>query len=130
GRTAPFYEAAIVNENDEECDTGERGELVLRPRHPHLQLKEYFNKPVATKDSFQNLWFHTGDAGYKDEQDNFYFVDRMKDVIRCKGENISSYQVEDMVNQHSDVNVCAAFPIPAAQGNEDKIVVYVVSKSG
>ncbi|SES63959.1 crotonobetaine/carnitine-CoA ligase [Salinibacillus kushneri] len=129
GRTTPFYEAAVVNENDEICGTGEPGELVLRPRYPHLQLKEYFNKPVATIEAFQNLWFHTGDAGYKDEQDNFYFVDRMKDVIRSKGENISSYQVEDMVNQHSDVKVCAAFPVPAKEGGEDDIVIYVVSQS-
>ncbi|WP_338113644.1 AMP-binding protein [Oceanobacillus caeni] len=129
GKVTPFYEATIVNEYDEECGPNETGQLVLRPCYPFLQFNEYFNIPNATVEVFKNLWFHTGDAGYKDEQENYYFVDRMKDVIRHKGENISSYQVEDMINQHKEVNVCAAFPVPATQGNEDDIVIYVVPNS-
>ncbi|MED4474085.1 AMP-binding protein [Oceanobacillus caeni] len=129
GKVTPFYEATIVNEYDEECGPNETGQLVLRPCYPFLQFNEYFNTPNATVEVFKNLWFHTGDAGYKDEQENYYFVDRMKDVIRHKGENISSYQVEDMINQHKEVNVCAAFPVPATQGNEDDIVIYVVPNS-
>lgn len=129
GKASPFYEARILNELDEECQVGEVGQLALRPRYPYVQLKEYFNNPKATVDAYQNLWFHTGDAGYKDENDTFFFVDRMKDVIRHKGENISSYQVEDLVNQHSEINLCAAFPVPALEGDEEDIVVYVEPKS-
>lgn len=129
GKATTFYEAAVVNDYDEKCEPNETGQLVLRSRYPHIQLNEYFNTPRATVNAFKNLWFHTGDAGYKDEQENYYFVDRMKDVIRHKGENISSYQVEDMVNQHKDVNVCAAFPVIALQGDEDDIVVYAVANS-
>lgn len=129
GVVAPFYEAAILNEYDEPCAVGEVGQIALRPRYPHLMLKEYFNKPEATVKEFQNLWFHTGDVGYKDSDDLYYFVDRMKDVIRSRGENISSYQVEDLMNQHEHVSMCAAFPIPAEEGEEDDIVVYVVPKS-
>ncbi|WP_449355378.1 AMP-binding protein [Virgibacillus natechei] len=129
GYTAPFFQSAILNEYDEEVETGETGQLALRPRYPQLLLKEYFNKPEATVDAYQNLWFHTGDIGYKDENGTYYFVDRMKDVIRHKGENISSYQVEDMINQHEDISVCAAFPVEAKEGEEDDIVVYAVSKT-
>lgn len=129
GVVAPFYEAAILNEYDEQYAVGEVGQIALRPRYPHLMLKEYFNKPEATVKEFQNLWFHTGDVGYKDSDDLYYFVDRMKDVIRSRGENISSYQVEDLMNQHEHVSMCAAFPIPAEEGEEDDIVVYVVPKS-
>src|SRR5690606_20981319 len=90
--------------------------------------KEYFNKPDKTVESFRNLWFHTGDIAYKDKDGVYYFVDRMNDVIRHKGENISSFQVEDLINQHENVSVCAAFPIPAEEGDEDDIVVFVVPK--
>lgn len=127
GVAAPFLEAAIVNEHDEECAPNEKGQIVFRSRYPHLMLEEYFNNPAATLEVFKNLWFHTGDVGYKDEKGIYFFVDRMKDVIRHKGENISSYQIEDIFNEHEQVNVSCAFPIPAEEGNEDDIVVYVVA---
>lgn len=129
GYPTPHVEAAILNEKDEKCGFGEHGQIAFRSRYPSLIMKEYFNKPGATVEAFQNLWFHTGDVGYKDENGFYYFVDRMKDVIRSRGENVSSYQVEDMMNQHELVSVCAAFPIPAEEGEEDDIVVYVVPKS-
>ena len=128
GSPLSYYEAAILNDHDEECKPGELGQLVLRPRFPELTLKEYFNKPDKTVESFRNLWFHTGDIAYKDKDGVYYFVDRMNDVIRHKGENISSFQVEDLINQHENVSVCAAFPIPAEEGDEDDIVVFVVPK--
>ena len=76
------------------------------------------------------MWFHTGDAAYRDEEGIFYFVDRMGGFIRTRGENISSYQIEDFINSHPQVEVCAAFPIPAEEGEEDDIVVYIVFKQG
>ncbi len=129
GFPSPHMVAEILNEHDEECEVGEVGQIAFRTRYPHLLMKEYFNKPQATVEVFQNLWFHTGDTGYKDEHGYFYFVDRMNDVIRTRGENVSSYQVEDLMNQHEHVRMCAAFPIPAEEGEEDDIVVYVVPKS-
>lgn len=129
GTPSPHIEAAILNEHDEKCGVGEVGQIAFRTHYPHSLMKEYFNKPEATVEAFQNLWFHTGDTGYKDENGYYYFVDRMKDVIRTRGENVSSYQVEDLMNQHEQVSMCAAFPIPAEEGDEDDIVVYVVPKS-
>ncbi|MFC4799421.1 AMP-binding protein [Neobacillus sp. GCM10023253] len=129
GGPTPFMEVAILNEHDEECDIGASGQFAYRPLFPHIMMKEYFNKPAATAEVFQNLWFHSGDVGYKDENGFYYFVDRMKNLIRHKGENISSYQIEDLINQHDLVDLCAAFPIPAEEGDEDDIVVYVVPRT-
>lgn len=126
GKPMFFVEANVLNDLDEECAVGESGQLCFRPHLPWTIMVEYFGKPEGTVKEWRNLWFHTGDAVYKDEDGFFYFVDRMGGFIRHKGENISSYQVEDIVNSHPAVNSCAAFPIPAKEGLEDDIVVYVV----
>jgi crotonobetaine/carnitine-CoA ligase len=128
GRPSLLLEAAVLDENDRELDPGQHGQLAFRPRLPFLMLEEYFNKPEATLEVFRNLWFHTGDGGYEDEDGSYYFVDRMGGFIRRRGENISSYQIEDIITGHPRVGVCAAFPVPAEQGEEDDIVVYVVSQ--
>jgi carnitine-CoA ligase len=116
---------AVLDEHDEELGPGQYGQLAFRSRLPYAILDGYFNKPEATVEVFRNQWFHTGDACYKDKDGIYYFVDRMGGFIRTKGENISSYQIEDIINSHPSVEVCAAFPIPAAEGEEDDIVVYI-----
>lgn len=128
GKPSFFLDAAILNERDELCAPGEVGEIAFRPKVPYLFLTEYYGKPEATVKTFRNFWFHTEDAGYMDENGSYYFVDRMGNVIRRRGENISSYQVEDIINGHPDVELSAAFPIPAEEGDEDEIVVFVVKK--
>ncbi len=130
GKCELLLEATILNEHDEECGPGEFGQLAFRPKFPYSILNEYFGKPEATLKEFRNLWFHTGDGCYKDEEGYFYFVDRMGGFIRTRGENISSYQIEDIVNSHPKVDMCAALPIPAEVGDEDDVVVYVVLKKG
>lgn len=127
----PFYlQAAILNEVDEECPPGQAGEICFRSFLPYTIFDEYFGKPDATVKAFRNHWFHSGDAGYRDEEGFFYFLDRMSGRIRRRGENISSYQIEDVINSHPGVNCCAAFPIPAEEGDEDDIVVCIVPESG
>ncbi|MBI5604693.1 MAG: AMP-binding protein [Deltaproteobacteria bacterium] len=125
-------EPAVLNEHDEVLGPGQYGQLAFRSKVPYSMLDGYFNKPEATVEVFRNQWFHTGDACYKDENNIYYFVDRMGGFIRARGENISSYQIEDFINSHPEVEVCAAFPVPAAEGEEDDIVVYVTraQKSG
>ncbi|KKK37389.1 acyl-CoA synthetase [Mesobacillus campisalis] len=125
-----YFDIAILDDNDIEVPAGEVGQLALRPHFPHLILSEYFNKPESTVKAFKNLWFHTGDAGYLGEDGNFYFVDRLGGVIRCRGEKISSYQLEDIINGHPEINLTAAFPVPAEAGDEDDVAVYVVKKEG
>jgi crotonobetaine/carnitine-CoA ligase len=126
GNPCMFHEVSIMGEHDEELAPGEYGQIALRSRLPYVLLNEYLNKPETTMEAFRNLWFHTGDIAYKDEDGMFYFVDRKGGFIRVRGENISSFQIEDIINSHPKIAVSAAFPLPAVVGLEDDIVVYVV----
>lgn len=130
GKPFIFIEATVLDERDCACPPGEVGQLAFRPRLPALMLLEYLGKPEATVKAFRNLWFHTGDAARREEDGTFTFIDRMGDRIRVRGENISSYHVEDIVNQCPGVSVSAAFPIPASEGDEDEVVVFVVPREG
>ncbi len=130
GKPSLLFEASIVNDLDEECAPGEAGELVFRPKFPSLFVKEYFNKPEASLKAFRNLWFHTGDACFRNADGVYFFVDRMGSVIRVKGEFVSSYQVEDILNGHPKVNICGVFPIPAEVGGEQDIVTFIVPNPG
>lgn len=126
GRPSPFVEAAVLNERDEECADEEPGQLALRPRLPALFMDGYLGRPEATVAAFRNLWFHTGDAAVRSAGGLFYFVDRLGDRIRVRGENLSSFQVEDLLNQHPGVRYCAAFAVRSGEGDEDDVVAYVV----
>ncbi len=111
GYATENYEVKIVDDQDIECGFGEMGEICTRPKEPWSILKEYWRQPEYTAEAFRNLWYHTGDAGYKDEQDRFYFVDRLTDSMRRRGENISSMEVQDEINLHPDVFESAVFPV-------------------
>ncbi|WP_254529727.1 class I adenylate-forming enzyme family protein [Natrinema gelatinilyticum] len=120
-----IVEAAVLDERGRELESGEVGELCIRPNRPGILLDRYHAKPVRTLEAAENLWFHTGDAAYRDEDGNFYYVDRLGDVIRRRGENISSMQIQDAVSSHEGVDAAAAFPIPAPEGGEDHIGLAV-----
>ncbi|MFT3800959.1 MAG: AMP-binding protein [Burkholderiaceae bacterium] len=130
GWPTPFFDAAVVDENDEFRPIGEAGQLVLRPRIPNTIFLEYLGKPEATAKALRNAWFHTGDAVLQRADGSLVFVDRLGDRIRVRGENLSSYHVEDLFHQHPSVAICAAFAVPAVEGDEDDIVLYVVRAEG
>lgn len=130
GKPTPLVDAIVVDDYDQELGVGQVGEICFRPKLPWSMLTEYFQKPDATAEAFRNCWFHSGDVGYRDEEGVFYFVDRKGWVIRRRGENISSYQVEDFVNSHPKVKVSAAFPVPAEVGGEDEVAVVAVVSEG
>ncbi|ASK34083.1 AMP-dependent synthetase [Alcanivorax sp. N3-2A] len=125
GRPSPLLEAAILDPQDNPCPPGEVGQLAFRPRFPSLIIQEYFNKPGKTLEAFRNLWFHTGDACYRDPHDSYFFVDRMGGYLRVRGENVSSYEVEDLINMHPHIQVSAAIPVPAAEGSEEDIGIFI-----
>jgi len=125
-----LFEPAILNERDEVLGPGEYGQIAFRSKFPFCMTTGYFNKPHATVEACRNLWFHTGDACFRDEDNVFYFADRMGNFIRVRGENVSTYQIEDILNSHPDIEVSAAFPVPAREGDEDDIVVYVTLQEG
>jgi crotonobetaine/carnitine-CoA ligase len=128
GRLAPGYQARIVDALDYDVAEGEVGELVLRSKLPWGLMSGYFGRSEATASAWRNGWFHTGDAFRRDAQGNMYFVDRMKDALRRRGENVSSFEVEAHVNEHPAVLQSAAIGVPAEVG-EDEIKLYVVARA-
>mgnify|MGYP003575200407 CR=1 FL=1 len=123
-----FYEARIVDpETDEDVSDGEIGELLIRHRVPWIINSGYFGMPDQTVKTWQNLWYHTGDALRRDAQGWYYFVDRLKDTIRRRGENISSYEIEAQILQHPAVSDVAAVAVPATDGGgEDEVKLCIV----
>ena len=85
--------------------------------------------PEATLKAFRNLWFHTGDRGRMDADGRFYFVDRMKDAIRRRGENISSWEVEKSIDAHDAVQEAAVIGVPS-ELTEEEVLAVVVLKPG
>ena len=117
----------VDSETDEEVPIGEVGELIVRGQHPWTTCMGYFNMPEATTNAFRNLWFHTGDGLKRDKDGWYYFVDRLKDAIRRRGENISSYEVEQGLLASELIAEVAAIGVPADQeAGEDEVMVFVV----
>ncbi len=125
----PHYECRVVDEHDEEVGPGVVGELVVRAGEPWVLNAGYYGMPEATANAWRNGWFHTGDGFKYDEDGNYYFVDRLKDAIRRRGENVSSFEVESFVNQHPKVAESAAVAVPA-EVSEDEIKICVVVRAG
>ena len=129
GKPMDIYEIKLFDDQDKEVPVGEVGEIVFRPREPFIMMLEYYNMPEKTLEAFRNLWFHTGDLAKKDADGYFYFVDRKKDALRRRGENISSFEVERVVNSHPSVLESAAVAVPSELG-EDEVKICVVLKPG
>jgi crotonobetaine/carnitine-CoA ligase len=127
GRPRTGMECRIVDENDLELASDQVGELVVRSEFPWEISTGYFGMPEATAKVWQNGWFHTGDAFCRDEEGDFYFVDRLKDAIRRRGENISSFEVEIGLLSHPVVTDCAVIGIKTNHGDED--ILAVVERS-
>lgn len=125
GTASNNYEVAIVDEHDEQLPPGAPGEIVARPRKAGWMFDGYHGMPEETTRSWRNLWFHTGDHGYLDEDGYLVFLDRLKDTIRRRGENISSWEVERVVAGHPGVAQVAAYGVPSALSEEDVMVAVV-----
>jgi len=128
----PGYEARLVDEFDQPVPVGAVGELIVRTAAPWTTNAGYLNNPQATAAAWRNGWFHTGDAFSQDEAGHFYFRDRMKDCIRRRSENISSFEVESYVRKHPDVADCAAVAekLSPEPGADEEIRLFVVAKEG
>lgn len=127
GKACPDVEIRIVDDDDFEVPTGQPGEIVVRTDQPWMFAQGYYNMPDATANSRRNLWFHTGDRGYLDADGYLYFVDRKKDAIRRRGENISSFEVERIIVSHPAVLEVAAYPV-RSEHSEDEVMVSVVRR--
>lgn len=123
-----YFEVEIFDpETDAVVPRGVNGEIVVRPRVPFGFMSGYHNLPEKTVEAWRNLWFHTGDAGSMDEDGFVFFVDRLRDCIRRRGQNISSFEVERPFLALADVVEAAAYAVPSEiPGGEDEIMVAVV----
>jgi crotonobetaine/carnitine-CoA ligase len=124
-----LFEVRILDEFDEEVPRGVVGQIAVRPKMPNITMLGYWHQPEATLEMWKNLWLHTGDAGFQDDEGLFYFTDRLKDTIRRRGENISSMEVEGVLNQHPAVQECAVFPVKSVHA-EEEVMAAIVFRPG
>jgi len=118
-----------VDEDDEVVPPDTPGEIVIRPKIPGAIFSGYYGREADTVEAWRNLWFHTGDRATMDEDGFLFFLDRMKDCIRRRGENISSWEVESTINMHTSVLESAAFGV-ASDLSESDVMVAVVLQPG
>ena len=129
GKAHPGFELRLLDENDCEVPTGVPGQLAVRCGVPWVVTPGYLAMPEATASAWRNGWFHTGDVMRCDAHGNYYYVDRVKDVIRRRGENISSYEVEAAVLSHPEVAAAAAYAVDVDVG-EGEVMVAVEPVDG
>jgi len=123
GKPVGEVEFRVVDDNDNPLPAGKVGELVFR--HPKGQLSRYHKLPDATAQAYRGGWFHSGDLAKTDEDGFYYFCGRKKASIRRRGENISAWEIETVVNQHPAVLESAAYAVPSELG-EDEVKIAVV----
>jgi crotonobetaine/carnitine-CoA ligase len=129
GRLLAGFAARVVDTHDNELPDGEAGELILRADEPFAFATGYFGMPEKTVEAWRNLWFHTGDRVIREPTGYYRFVDRMKDAIRRRGENISSYEVEQVLISHPAVANAAVFPVRSELA-EDEVMAAIVLRTG
>jgi crotonobetaine/carnitine-CoA ligase len=119
GKPVPEFEVELVDDDGEPVAAGTPGEIVTRPRRPDSMMSGYWGNPLKTVEAFQNLWFHTGDMAKRDDDGFMYFVDRKKDALRRRGENISSTELEFALREYAGVAEVAVLAVPSALGEDD-----------
>jgi crotonobetaine/carnitine-CoA ligase len=129
GSVRPGFHARVVDEQDVELPPGVAGELVLRADEPFAFATGYFGMPEKTVEAWRNLWFHTGDRVLREADGAYRFIDRIKDAIRRRGENISSYEVEQVLLSHPDVAAAAVYPVRSELA-EDEVMAAIVPRAG
>ncbi|CAN7727135.1 AMP-binding protein [Variovorax sp. LjRoot84] len=125
GWPRPDFDVRLVDEHDMPVPDGQMGELVIRTRDPWTVMDGYHEMPEATVKVWRNQWLHTGDAFRREPDGQFVFLDRIKDSMRRRGENVSSFEVEKEINEHPAVLECAVIAV-ASDASEDEIKACVV----
>lgn len=126
-----YFEVIVADpETDEPLPVGEVGEILVRPKEPFCFMQGYNGMDDRTVETWRNFWFHTGDAARFDERGYLWYIDRIKDTIRRRGENISSYEVEAVLLEHPSITEVAAIAVKAEQGGEDEVMACVVLEAG
>lgn len=127
GKRNEDFEVIIADENDNELPPGESGEILIRPKRAHVMFEGYWNRPAETQKIMRNMWLHSGDIGKFDEDGYFYFLDRKKDYLRRRGENISSFEMERTFAAHPDIVDVAVHAVFSPMGEDDVKVTAVLA---
>ena len=125
GRAVAGVSLTIQDENGKELPRGETGEVCAKGGN---FMREYWNKPEATKEVFRDGWYHTGDAGYLDDGGFLFLVDRVKDMIVTGGENVYSAEVESALSKHHAVEQVAVIGIPHETWGEQVHAIVVLAE--
>jgi crotonobetaine/carnitine-CoA ligase len=126
GKAQHPYDVRIFDGDDQEVAAGEVGEIVIRPLEPDAVMQGYWGMPDATIATFRNLWLHTGDYGRMDGEGHLFFEGRKKDAIRRRGENISAWEIEEVLHQHPSIAEAVAIGVPSELTEEDVKAVIVL----
>lgn len=128
GVPSPLVEVAVQDGAGKPVAPGAPGQAAFRSRLPDIFFREYFNKPEATHEAMQDGWYHPADIISYDENGLYYFEDRKQGFIRVRGENVSATTVEQQLDKHPMINRSAVVGVPASQGNEEDLAVFIVLK--
>ncbi|MCU6453135.1 ATP-dependent acyl-CoA ligase [Sphingomonas sp. A2-49] len=127
GTRIPDFDVRIVDDAGREVPPGTAGEILIRPNQPDIMFQGYWRRPEETLKVTTDLWLHSGDMGKFDEAGFFYFVDRKKDYLRRRGENISSFEMESAFNQHPAIEEAAVHAVFSPRGEDDVKVTAVLA---
>jgi acyl-coenzyme A synthetase/AMP-(fatty) acid ligase len=129
GKPRDSMDIRIFNKNDEECDGGEIGEIVVRPKKPNVIFDGYYKQPEKTLESLSNLWFHTGDCGFFDEEGFMHYCGRIKEIIRRNGENISPFEIESTILKYPQIAETAVVGVPDEISEEEIKACIVLNEN-
>ena len=124
-----YFDVRIFDDDDHEVPTGIDGEIVIRPKRPHVMFEGYWGRPDETVATSRNFWYHTGDIGRVDDDRFLYFVDRKADYLRRRGENIASFEVERILMGHGALADVAVHAVPSPM-TEDDLKITATIKEG
>ncbi len=119
GKPYPYFEIRIVADNGQPVDVGQSGEIAVREREPGLIVQGYLENPAGSGAELRNGWLYTGDLAYCDDEGDFYYLGRKKDSFRRRGENISAWEIERVINAHPDIEENAVVGVQAEVGEQD-----------
>ncbi len=123
-----YFDVRIFDDDDHELPRDTDGEIVLRPKRPHVMFEGYWGRPEATVATSRNWWYHTGDVGRIDADDYLYFVDRKADYLRRRGENISSFEVERILMGHGQLADVAVHAVPSEMTEDDLKITATIAE--
>jgi len=124
-----YFDVRIFDDGDDELPRNTDGEIVIRPKRPHVMFEGYWGRPEATVGTSRNWWYHTGDIGRIDDDGYLFFVDRKADYLRRRGENISSFEVESILMSHGSLADVVVHAVPSEM-TEDDLKITATLKPG